>query len=531
MNPATQGPTPHPEAAASAELWQRAQKLEAAGQWEQARALYETLLATHPQHVPARLRMSRMEQVAGRYQSSRQHALQAADAVRLHASTRHIAFVTARLLEFAEETEVASVILSAEGSDPDVIRQSPTLAQHLWLAGRYEDTLRFLDAMDRRVPGHPLLAFTRANVLRYLGDADGAQRLYETALTRAPHHPDIHWALSTHSRAQPPLARVERLRAALPHHPAGSVEQAHLLYALFREHDAAGEVDKAWDALSQGAAIMRSRVSYDPRVEGERLDALRALRPGALIASESHADPIPVFIVGMPRTGTTLLDRVVGNHGWARSLGERNDLSAAISEASGRFFQSVLQADQTDLLQSLDMRRVGQLYMARLRRIAPPVRFVIDKNPQNLFNIPVILQALPQARILCLRRDPMDACFSTLKELFQGDAYPYSYALDDMAEHCRHARSWMAHWQAVAPASVRVVDYEALVADPQGTAASVLEFVGLPAQEGVHEITRNEAPVATASSSQVREGIHDRGVGAWKRYAQHLQPLIDRLER
>ena len=123
----------------------------------------------------------------------------------------------------------------------------------------------------------------------------------------------------------------------------------------------------------------------------------------------------------------------------------------------------------------------------------------------------------------------MDACFSNLKELFQGDAYPYSYALHDLAEHCLRVRRWMEHWQSVAPQSVRIVDYENVVKDPDATIAAVLDFVGLEMQGGLHEITRNSAPVSTASSSQVRESIHARGIGAWKRYEQQLQPLRARL--
>jgi hypothetical protein len=123
----------------------------------------------------------------------------------------------------------------------------------------------------------------------------------------------------------------------------------------------------------------------------------------------------------------------------------------------------------------------------------------------------------------------MDACFSNFKELFQGNAYPYSYALDDLAEHCLRVRRWMEHWEGVAPQSVRIVDYENIVKDPDAATAAVLDFVGLKMQSGLHEITRNSAPVSTASSSQVRESIHTRGIGAWKRYEQQLQPLRARL--
>jgi len=225
----------------------------------------------------------------------------------------------------------------------------------------------------------------------------------------------------------------------------------------------------------------------------------------------------------MPRTGTTLLDRILSNHSSVQSLGERNDFAAAVSEVSGRFFRLPLHGD-------LDFKKVGELYEQRLRRLAPSRRFVIDKNPQNLFNLPLILQALPAARVLCLQRDPMDACFSNLKELFQSDAYPYSYALNDLADHCLQVRSWIGHWQKTAPHAVRIVSYEDLVRASERTIAQVLDFLGLDRQEGLHVITRNRTPVSTASSSQVREDIHERGIGAWKRYERQLQPLLHRLQ-
>jgi tetratricopeptide (TPR) repeat protein len=510
------------------ESWNRARQLEAQGSWDQARAVYEGILAHEPLHVASRLRMSRFEQFADRYPAAKEHVLRAADAIRMRHGTQLVGYVTARLLEFAEESAVASTILSLDWSDPDVIRQSPVLAQHLWLAGQYEDALRFLDAVAPRASAHHLLSFTRANVLRYLGDMNGAEREYEASLRMSPHFADAHWALATHWKAQPPLTRVPRIREALQHAADVSIERAHLLYALFREYDAADDIDEAWAALSQGAAIMNKRLGFDSQREAARMQALlripmSAPRPGTDVV------PVPILIVGMPRTGTTLLDRILGNHSQVRSLGERNDFAAAVSEVSGRFFRTALHVDHREPMESLDPCRVGELYLQRLRALAPQARYVIDKNPQNLFNLPIILQALPNARVLCLRREPLDACFSNLKELFQGDAYPYSYALADLAGHCLRARQWMEHWQSLAPQSVRIVDYEGIVQDPGAATAAVLEFAGLEMQEGLHDIERNSAPVSTASSSQVREGIHARGVGAWKRYAQQLQPLRARL--
>ncbi|HVF17444.1 MAG TPA: hypothetical protein VNA21_11040, partial [Steroidobacteraceae bacterium] len=185
------------------ELWNRAQELESRESRDEARSVYEAILAREPYHAPARLRMSRLEQLADRYGASKAHALFAADAVSTQSATRNIGYVTARLLEFSEEERAAALITSADPADPNVIRQSPALAQQLWLAGKYNEALRFLDAMKKHVSVHPLLTFTRANVLRFLGDMEGAEQEYEATLRMSPDMADAHWSLSTHSKSQP----------------------------------------------------------------------------------------------------------------------------------------------------------------------------------------------------------------------------------------------------------------------------------------------------------------------------------------
>ena len=511
--------------------WKRGQHFEATHDLRSAQGEYEALLKLDGCHVPARLRMSRFEQFQGRYGRARQHALQAADAIRLGGSTRHLPYVTLRLLDFSEDVEVASVILSADWDDPDIIAQSPALAQHLWLTGRYEDALRFLDAVGPRLPPHPLLLLTRANVLRYLGRMDEAGAQYERCLALRPDFADAHWAVATHSRAEPPMARVARLHAAQARHPVDSVERVHLDHALFREFDAAGDTGAAWDALMRGVHVMHARSPHDAVAETGRLQAL--MQDDWLPPVEQDApspQPLPVFIVGLPRSGTTLLDRILGNHGWVTSVGERNDFAAAVSEVSDRFFTTLANERSAGTLLDIDHRAVGHQYTQRLGRHATATAVAVDKNPRNLFNLPLILRALPHARVLVLSRDPMDVAFSNLKELFQGQAYAYSYDFANLAAHVRIAHRWMRHWAAAAPHAVRLVPYESLVTETETTVSAILDFLHLPPQEGLGNITRNQSPVATASSAQVREQINARGIGAWRRYAPQLEPLRVLLE-
>ena len=510
--------------------WNRGQQLEAARDFPAARGEYEALVALEALHVPALLRLSRFAQFDGHYGAARQYALRAADAIRLGASTRNLGHVTLRLLDFSEDVEVASVILSADWQDPAILSQSPVLAQHLWLVGRYEDALRFLDTVGTRMPASHLLAFTRANVLRYLGQLDAAAASYEQCLRLRPEFADAHWAIATLRRPDP-ATRLARLRAARDRHPADSLEKAHIEYALFHELDALGDTDEAWLALSRGAAIMHAGIRHDATSRHARIPKLMqpAWHPDKA-EDAARSQPLPVFLVGLPRTGTTLLDRILGNHGWVTSVGERNDLAASVGEASDRFFTGMANEADPQWMRELDHRRIGHLYMERLRRHASATALAVDKNPSNLFNIPLILQSLPQARILVMRRDPMDSAFSNLKELFQGNAYPYSYGFAELAAHVDMAHRWISYWVEAAPANIRVVDYESLVGDAEATIASVLDFLGIPRHPGLADITRNEAPVATASSAQVREPIHGRGIGAWKRYARQLEPLRAALD-
>jgi len=505
--------------------WNRGQHFETVRDLPSAQAEYEALLQLDGSHVPARLRVSRFEQFKGHYRLARRHALQAADAIRSGGSTRHVAHVTLRLLDFSEGVEVASVILSSDWSDPHVLAQSPMLAQHLWLAGRYEDALRFLDSVIPRLPPHPMLLFTRANVLRYLGRMDEAGMLYEQCLALRPASPDAHWAIATHSRAMPLDARIARLREARAHAAEG-LEQAHLDYALFRELDGAGDPSAAWDALAEGARTMQGLISHDAQAETSRLQGMMRGQWLPPASSAIHAEqPIPVFIVGLPRTGTTLLDRMLGNHGWVTSAGERNDFSASVSEVADRFFTHMANVHDPEALLEADHRAIGHLYMQRLNQHASATALAIDKNPLNLFNLPLILRALPQAKILILERDAMDSAFSNLKELFQGGAHPYSYDFGELAAHVRISLQWIRYWAKAAPGAVHVVRYEDLVKDTEASMLAILDFLGLPYQQGIADITRNSTPVATASSSQVREPVNDRSMGGWRRYASQLEPL------
>ncbi|HJR74590.1 MAG TPA: sulfotransferase [Luteimonas sp.] len=511
-----------------AQHWAQAQALEAARNPEGARAQYESILQLDAAQAGAWLRLSRLDQLSDQYRASRLHALSAAKAVVEKNDWKTLPFVTLRLLSFDERNAVRDLIVNADWTSREVLGQSPVLSQHLWLIEEYEQSLRLIDEALRHVRGHHLLSYSRANALRYCGRMDEATAEYEKCLALAPDYAYAHWSLAYHQKADPPGSRVDRIRRAKAQ-TAPSLERVHLCYALFKELDDAGDTAQAWAELEEGAALMRGSFRFDSAEQVRRIEALLGDAPQPAQSTPAEGR-IPVFVIGMPRTGTTLLERILSNHEQVATAGELNDFARSVSWESNHFFAGALQEPSLASFHGLDHAAVGREYLRRTDSLASGRAYLVDKNPANFFNAGLIRRALPQAKFLCLVRDPMDACFSNLKELFSGDAYPYSYALNELADHYAGFDRLRQHWQNVMPEAFHVVRYEELVADPAGVARGVAEFLRVPYAEDSIDITRNTAPVATASSSQVRQAIHGGNVGAWQRYEPSLRPLRERLE-
>lgn len=509
--------------------WADAQAFETARNAEAARAAYESILQLDAAQAGAWLRLSRLDHLSDQYRASRLHALNAAKAVSEKRDWKTLPYVTLRLLSFDERNAVRDLIVNADWTHREVIAQSTVLSQHLWLIEEYEQALRLIDEARRHVPEHHLLSYSRANALRYCGRMDEATAEYERCLALAPDYAFGHWSLAYHQKADPLGSRVDRIRRVKAA-TGPSLERVHLCYALFKELDDLGDTAQAWTELEEGARLMRGSLRFDPMQQQRSIEALLRQDVAAAPAEPTGNGRVPVFVVGMPRTGTTLLERILSNHEQIATAGELNDFARAVSWEADHFYASPLQEPSLGRFDGLDHAAVGRGYLLRTDALAAGRGYLVDKNPLNFFNAGLIRKALPQAKILCLARDPMDACFSNLKELFSGDAYAYSYQLSELADHYAGFDRLRRYWQQTMPENLHTVRYEDLVADPASVARGVADFLGVEYDEASVDITRNTAPVATASSSQVRQPIHAGNLGAWRRYEAPLRPLRDRLE-
>jgi hypothetical protein len=301
---------------------------------------------------------------------------------------------------------------------------------------------------------------------------------------------------------------------------------------MHKELDDLGRYEEAWHALQRGNDVMRRRLGHDRSAERAIFDALIDRFDMEMSTDDAIAPqgPIPIFIVGMPRSGTTLLERILGNHSMVMPAGELAEFPRQLRWTADLHGHALVDLPLLEACERLDFPLLGRRYLEQTQWRAQGRRFYVDKLPPNFMLIGFIRRALPHARILHMVRDPMDVCFSNYRALF-GDAYAYSYDLESLGHHHRQYQRLMRHWHRVLPGSVLDVDYDELVRETAVAARRVLEFCGLPHEADCVDTSRNASPVATLSSAQVRAPIHQRALGEWRRYEKQLQPLREALER
>jgi hypothetical protein len=320
---------------------------------------------------------------------------------------------------------------------------------------------------------------------------------------------------------------VERLRRwhATPGVP---VEDAvSIAFALHRALDGRGERDEAWAALARGRALRRSTVRYDVAEDEALMRAVARRWPDP--APSERASPegaqVPVFIVGLHRTGTTLLEQQLAAHRGVAIAGETLTLTALLSEAVDHHVRGALDAVALERMDRVDPTALGEAWRRIHRARFPEATHVVEKLPQNFLLVGLIRRALPEARILHLARAPMDACWSNLRERFGRGTAPYSDDVVELARFYAAYRTLMDHWREREGDAIHDVEYEALVREPIAIVEAVCRFCALDPAKRTTSITASR----TASAAQVREPIHTRSIGRWAAYASQLAPLRDEL--
>ena len=246
-------------------------------------------------------------------------------------------------------------------------------------------------------------------------------------------------------------------------------------------------------------------------------------------AKPPHADKAPIFIVGMPRSGTSLIEQILSTYPGVYGAGELTELDNVVHSVGKSLGER--EASYPDIIVNLsadELRRLGQIYIDRVWRYAPQAERITDKMPANFLHIGMIHLMLPQARIIHAMRDPMDSCFSCYSRLFAGNNLDFAYRLDTVGRYYVRYIQMMRHWQQVLPSdTVLDVRYEDMVTDTEGQARRLLAYLGLPWDERCLAFHQNQRVVRTASVAQVRKPIYRSSVARWKHFEAHLAPLLE----
>lgn len=394
--------------------------------------------------------------------------------------------------------------------------------------GEHIEALATLDRLLARHPGDGRLRGFRAQELEFLGRLDAAQDAYAASLAAAPGNGRAAYRLARSRRREPDADLLATIESGLRHVPVGSRGHADFEFARYHALEALGRDHAAWQALADANAIMHRHVGADAGWQQQGLQQFRefvATRPLPR-AADQPAGPRPIFIVGLPRSGSTLLERMLTNHSQVAGAGELVDFGLQLLRAANT--SSQYSAAFRGQWPTLDLADVGRGYLVQAGWRAGDKPWFVDKQPANWIVAGLLHAALPAARILHIARDPTDVCFSNWRARF-GDAYPWSYDFATLAAHYGEYVRLMRHWHAACPGAILDVDYADLVHAPAATVRRVLDFCGLPWEAGCEDLTRNAAPVSTLSAAAVREPVHTRALGAWRRYAAQLEPLRQRL--
>jgi len=404
------------------------------------------------------------------------------------------------------------------GTEPDTLDALGAIFGLLGLHGRAREF--FIRAIEAR-PGVPQYLFNLAATERMSGALADAEAHCDAAIARDPHYALAHYLRSDLRVQSADRNHVDDMEALIADGKLSQPSEILLRFALGKECEDLELWERAFEHVRAGCDLQRRSMASgraDAVAEIDRIIRLHT-RDWIAAAPPGHASAAPVFVTGLPRTGTTLVERIIASHPAMSSVGEANafaaELARGMAEPAG----------------TADPARLGKRYVDAAAFSLPPGARFIDKTLENYLHCGLIHVALPAAKIILVQRHPLDAGWAILKAHFQGK-FPFSYDQVELADTILAFRRLSRHWQATLPANaLMVVQYEKIVADPDRASRMIIDFLGLPWADEVLRFHESRAPSATASAVQVRRPIYASSVGKWRHHAKNLAPLRARLSR
>ena len=495
-----------------------------AGRRKEAIAAFEAVIRRHPDHIDA-LRMLAIT-LAGE-PSTADDAEALFNKVTALAPDYTAAWINLGALYVDQRKWVKGVesFRTATRLDPTNAAAWFGLANALAQATYQEESVTAYRRAVELNPGDAFALMGMAHVLKAVGKQEESIAAYRAAIALRPESGEAYWSLANLKTFRFSPEDIEAMRAQVDREDLTPSTSVHFCFALGKAFEDAKDYNTAWHWYHTGNQRQRPLVSHDPLVLEDRYDAILATFSGEFLRSREGqgleaADPI--FIVGLHRSGSTLIEQILASHSQVEGTAELPDLGQ-VAASVGRYRpDNVAFPEATRDLRPKDWRAYGKQYIEETRRHrqSDKPRFT-DKMPNNFPLIGFLHLMLPNARIIDARRHPLDSLLGNYKQLYGGGP-DYSYDMEELADYYRQYDRIMRHWNEVLPGKVLTVHYEDTVLDLESQVRRILHHCGLPFEESCLHFYRNERAVKTASSEQVRRPIYTEALGVWRRYDQHL---------
>ena len=491
-------------------------------------AICQDLLKRNPDEVNAMRLLAKVAMAAGRWRRAENvlyKALQVAPT-----------FDDARL-ELARVLKEQDRVEEAVDRTSEVVERSPRHAPAWYLhasmlaiVGRYEDALTAYERAIELRAYNPPAYIGMGHLLKTLGRQAEGIAAYRTAIEQRPDFAEVYWSLANLKTFRFTPEEVRVMETYVADDQLNEDARVHFLFTLGKACEDQREFERSFDYYQQACEMQRMRIAYDP-VETQLLhERIRSVFSAEFMASRAGQgcdDPAPIFIVGLPGSGSTLIEQILASHSQVEGTAELPDVGRVISGLSRRedaktYPETVVGMDAEDWWAA------GESYLLRTERHRSGLPYFTDKMPNNFASIGMIQLMLPNAKIIDARRHPLDSSFGSFKQHFAlGQAF--SYDLEELGEFYLEYRAMMRHWHRVLPGKVLELRYEDMVADQLNQTRRLLDFCGLPWEESCLRFHETERAVRTASSEQVRQPIYSSSINHWRHFRRQLQPLIDLL--
>lgn len=500
-----------------------------AGRLEEAEAIYREILRRDPRNLEA-LRLLALVAVRAEHYGQAEKLLMRAVEIAPDFLAAWVDLSHAQL----ERQDLQAALASIERAvllNPGSANVRISLANVQGRSGRHDQAIETYRRAIELNPDLPGAYLGLGNTLKTVGRQAEAVEAYRHAAALRADMSEAWWSLSNLKTFRFTDDEIETMQRQLEVPELSDEARVQFCFALAKACEDRGDYPRAFELYERGNHFRRAQENYDPvqtEVINERIMKVFDADFLARHSNRGHPDPAPIFVVGLPRSGSTLIEQILASHSRVDATHELPEVGRLIQQINRNRKDRVTYPEAVCDFTDEDWAAFGRSYIEQTRQHRRDAPHFVDKMPNNFASIGLISLALPNARFINTRRHPLDTCLSCYKQLF-ARGQPFTYDLTELGEYYLQYDRMMAHWHATLPGRVLDVQYESVVADQGTQTRRLLEFCGLPWEDACLRYYETERAIRTASSEQVRRPIYNSAIGVWRRYIRELAPLIEIL--